>query len=117
MRRPSSWRLATFMGRAPFAAFNARPGGAIRPARNPGTVPLVVGDIRRRPPMPPDRNHQKLKTSTTEPEPDYEGGARKYPRARHDGSDEFDQRAADNKRRLPYGLTEPLDETPEATAR
>lgn len=67
--------------------------------------------------MPPDRDDNHPKTSTTEPQPDYEGGARKYPPAAEDGSEQFDQRAADNKRRVPYGLTEPLDETPEATAR
>jgi hypothetical protein len=67
--------------------------------------------------MPPDRDEKHLATSTTEPAPDYEGGARKYPPAPDDRADEFDQRAANNKRRVPYGLTEPLDETPEATAR
>ena len=67
--------------------------------------------------MPPDRDDNNRKTSTTEPEPDYEGGARKYPPAPPDGSDEFDQRAAGNKRRVPYGLTEPLDETQQRTGR
>jgi hypothetical protein len=67
--------------------------------------------------MPRDRDDNDLKTTTTEPQPNYEGGARKYPPAADDGSDEFDQRAADNKRRLPYGLTEPLDETQQRTAR
>jgi hypothetical protein len=67
--------------------------------------------------MPPDRDDNNRKTSTTEPEPDYEGGARKYPPAPPDGSDAFDQRAADNRRRVPYGLTEPLDETQERTSR
>ena len=42
--------------------------------------------------MPPDRDDNNRKTSTTEPEPDYEGGARKYPPAPPEGSDEFDRR-------------------------
>ena len=67
--------------------------------------------------MRADRDDKHLATSTTEPEPNYEGGARKYPPAADDGSEAFDQRAASNKRRVPYGLTEPLGETPEATAR
>jgi hypothetical protein len=67
--------------------------------------------------MASDRDDKNPKIGTTEPEPDYEGGARKYPPAAADGSEEFDQRAADNKRRVPYGLTETLDETQERTAR
>jgi hypothetical protein len=47
----------------------------------------------------------------------YETGARKYPMSRQDGPQEFDQKAAENKPRLPFGLAEPVDEPVEATNR
>ena len=67
--------------------------------------------------MRPRRDDKNLKSSELEPEQDYEGGARKYPLAPDAESQDIDQRAAENKRRVPYGLTEALDESPQETAR
>jgi hypothetical protein len=47
----------------------------------------------------------------------YETGARKYPAAPPDQAEKFDQKAAENKPRLPFGLAEPADEPAEATNR
>jgi hypothetical protein len=46
----------------------------------------------------------------------YETGARKLAFSQKGSRDEeFDQKAAGNKRPSPYGLTEPIDETPGET--
>ena len=46
----------------------------------------------------------------------YESGARKLTFLLKDSRDEeFDQKAAQNKRPSPYGLTEPISETPGET--
>lgn len=48
---------------------------------------------------------------------DYETGARKYPLRPQAEDGEFDQKAAENKPRLPFGLAEPAGEPVEATNR
>ena len=48
---------------------------------------------------------------------DYETGARKYPMRPHAEDPEFDQKAAENKPRHPFGLAEPAGEPVEATNR
>jgi hypothetical protein len=63
--------------------------------------------------MTPRYDDKDLTGGASEPAPDYEGGARKYPWAPDTDPQEFDQQAAENKRPVPYGLTEPLDETPQ----
>ena len=46
----------------------------------------------------------------------HETGARKLAFLQKDSrGEDFDQKAAENKRQSPYGLTEPIDETPGET--